>query len=217
MDRIEAFLREMDAQPAQILLEATIIQTTLNENNAFGVDFALFGGEDFLDFFETPTVDVPPGGVANSGVPIGFQDLQPSSDGGFGMSGAGNTGLGDATFRAGYVGDVGVFVRALDQVTDVMLLSNPKILALNRQRARVFVGTKVGYLQTVTVENQVAANGGVPRHRDRARHPPLHPEDNRVRLELSPRSRRPPSAARSPTSRSRTSPPTSSSPKATRR
>ena len=57
-------------------------------------------------------------------------------------SAAGNTGSGDATFRGGWIkNDIGVFIRALDEVTDVSLLSNPKVLALNRQRARVLVGT----------------------------------------------------------------------------
>lgn len=178
IERIEAFLREIDTRPAQVLLEATIIQTTINEANAFGVDFALLSGENFTDFFDIP-------GTENG---LGFQTGATPPDGsGFLVSDPGNTGAGNATIRAGFVGDVGVFVRALDQVTDVTLLSNPKVLTLNRQRSKVFVGTRVGYLETTVVENQVLQTvkfidtGIVLDIR------PFILRDGRVRLELSPK------------------------------
>jgi hypothetical protein len=64
----------------------------------------------------------------------------------------GNT-AGPGTLKAGLVnGDVAVFLRVLDEVTDVTIVSNPKILTLNRQPARVLVGTRVGYLNTVSTE-----------------------------------------------------------------
>jgi hypothetical protein len=40
----------------------------------------------------------------------------------------------------------------LDEVTDSTVLSNPKLLTLNRQAARVLVGRKVGYLNTTSTE-----------------------------------------------------------------
>ncbi|MFG0313739.1 MAG: hypothetical protein ACF8LL_06105, partial [Phycisphaerales bacterium] len=50
VDEIQALIDELDTKPAQILIEATILQTTLNEANAFGVDFALIQNLDFTDF-----------------------------------------------------------------------------------------------------------------------------------------------------------------------
>ncbi|MHC4614491.1 MAG: type II secretion system protein GspD, partial [Planctomycetota bacterium] len=67
------------------------------------------------------------------------------------------------------------------------LLSNPKILTLNRQRAKVFVGVKVGYLETTVVENQVLQtvkfidSGIILDIR------PYILRDGRIRLELSPK------------------------------
>ncbi len=49
--------------------------------------------------------------------------------------------------------DVAVFLRVLDEVTDSTIISNPKLLCLNRQPGRVLVGRKVGYLKTVTNSN----------------------------------------------------------------
>ena len=143
---VEGFLREADVRPPEVLLECTIVRTRLTEANAFGVDFAMFSGGDFGDFFTAPT----------GGNSIGVNGTL-SGDEAFGLSNAGNTGLGDGSLKVGAIlGDkIGVFLRALDRVTDVTLLSNPKVLVLNRQRAYVIVGTRVGYLETTVVENQV--------------------------------------------------------------
>jgi type IV pilus assembly protein PilQ len=188
-DRIESFLRELDTPPAQVLIEATIVQTRLNEANAFGVDFALLTDNAFVDFFNAPL----------GGVPIGFKTVIDEDSGnltepvlpkreGFVVSAPGNVAGGDATIKAGYIGsEVGVFIRALDEVTDVTLLSNPKILTLNRQRAKVFVGTKVGYLETTVVENQVLQT---IEYIDAGIILDIRPyilRDGRIRLELAPK------------------------------
>lgn len=40
IEEIASLISELDTKPAQILVEATILQTSLNEANAFGMDFA---------------------------------------------------------------------------------------------------------------------------------------------------------------------------------
>lgn len=153
---IEALIKELDTKPTQILVEATILQTTLNEANAFGMDFALIKNLDFTDFVGTggplsvvdalingqgetvdgTAVDVPANGRDSTGV----------------QSTVGNT-AGSGGLKAGFVnGDVGVFMRVLDEITDVTVVSNPKLLTLNRQPARVLVGTRVGYLNSTTTD-----------------------------------------------------------------
>ena len=64
----------------------------------------------------------------------------------------GNTG-GPGNFKLGLVaGDAAVFVRALDTVTDTMVLARPRLMALNRQRAQVLVGRRVAYLSTTSTD-----------------------------------------------------------------
>ncbi|NER83122.1 MAG: hypothetical protein F6K42_26925, partial [Leptolyngbya sp. SIO1D8] len=53
VDEIEKLIAQIDTRPAQVLVEATILQTQLNEANAFGVDFSIIGDLDFTDFTET--------------------------------------------------------------------------------------------------------------------------------------------------------------------
>ncbi|MBO6738737.1 MAG: hypothetical protein JJ916_02645 [Phycisphaerales bacterium] len=154
VDEIQALIDELDTKPAQILIEATILQTTLNEANAFGVDFALIQNLDFTDFVGVGgPLSVVDGLISGSGETVDGTAVDvPGGDGTALQSTPGNTS-GPATLKAGFVnGDVGVFMRVLDEITDVTVVSNPKLLTLNRQPARVLVGTRVGYLNSTTTD-----------------------------------------------------------------
>jgi len=157
VEEILGLLKELDTKPAQILVEATILQTALNEANAFGVDFALIKNLNFTDFVGNggplSVIDglISGAGELIDGTAVNARNGTTSDSGGVSSS-VGNT-AGPATLKAGLVnGDVAVFMRVLDEVTDVTIVSNPKILTLNRQPARVLVGTRVGYLNTVSTE-----------------------------------------------------------------
>ncbi|MCW5775792.1 MAG: hypothetical protein KIS87_05025 [Phycisphaeraceae bacterium] len=159
VEEIEGLLRELDTRPAQVLVEATIVQTQLNEANAFGVDFSIIADLSMGDFVNLggPLGSVD-GLIGGTGSRISGGSSQtvgiPGDDGRGGalVSTAGNSS-GPATFKAGIVyNDVAVFLRMLDEVGDTTIISNPKILTLNRMPARVLVGRKVGYLSTTTSE-----------------------------------------------------------------
>lgn len=154
IEEIENLLAELDSRPAQILIESTILQSTLSEQNAFGVDFSIIGSLDFLDFAggggPLSVVDGLIGGSSTS-----LSGEVPAPPGNYGsalQSTPGNTS-GPATFKGGIVsGDVAAFIRLLDEVSDTTILSRPNILTLNRQPARVLVGKKVGYLNTTSTD-----------------------------------------------------------------
>jgi len=57
--------------------------------------------------------------------------------------------------------DVGVFIKALEEITDVTLLANPKVLATNKQLGQVYIGTKLGYRDQATVSSGMATAGEV--------------------------------------------------------
>lgn len=155
VNEIQALIAELDTKPAQILVEATILQTTLNEANAFGMDFALIQNLDFSDFVGTGgPLSIVDGLINGQGEDIsGAKVGVPNGHGTGVQSTVGNTAGGSAGLKAGFVnGDVGVFLRVLDEVTDVTVVSNPKLLTLNRQPARVLVGTRVGYLNSTTTD-----------------------------------------------------------------
>jgi len=48
--------------------------------------------------------------------------------------------------------NVSFFINALEDVTDTAVLSNPKVLTLNKQPAEVIVGQEIGYITTTVSE-----------------------------------------------------------------
>jgi type IV pilus assembly protein PilQ len=147
IEAVGRMLEELDTRPVQILVEATILQTSLNEANAFGVDFSIIADFDYADFVSPlSAVDaLVGGGGAGSRIPA-------DGGGSAGVSTPGNIG-GPGTFKAGIVSnDVTVFIRMLQEVTSTTVISNPKVVTLNRQPGRVLVGRKVGYLQTTSTQ-----------------------------------------------------------------
>jgi type IV pilus assembly protein PilQ len=150
---VEKLLTEIDTRPAQVLVEATILETRVTEANAFGIDFSIIGDVDFLDFVNLGGArraadSLIRGGTGATG------GLSPTDNrAGAVSTSAGNTQDGRATVKVGVVaGPIGVFLRALDDVSDFTVLSSPKLLALNRMPSRVLVGQRVGYLNTTATE-----------------------------------------------------------------
>lgn len=152
---IARLIEDMDVRPQQVLIEATIIRARLSEDNALGIDFDFVGGIDFATLGATsPDISIaqqggagttlntgalPPGQFENTTVAVGTDLRSGVPSGGFTMGVIRNS--------------VGVFIRALEEVTDATVLANPKILALNKQRGEVIIGQRIGYrggVQTTT-------------------------------------------------------------------
>lgn len=155
VDEILAVIADLDVRPSQVLVEATVLSARLTEQNAFGVDISVLIDYEMADFLGSPanvidklTGKTPQvaGGGANQPV-----TTRIGTGGGL-QTGVGNTAA-EGGFKVGVVGDnVSAFVRALDQVTDTTVLANPKILVLNRQKADIQVGGRLGYLSTTQTE-----------------------------------------------------------------
>ncbi|MDX2017037.1 MAG: secretin N-terminal domain-containing protein [Planctomycetota bacterium] len=146
IEEIEKLLKQLDTRPQQILVESTILETRINEDNAFGIDFALVGNLNFTQFQDLGN---------DRGGPLKGVDRMLTGRAAQrreGVSSAltqsvGNVANGRGGVKAGIIlGDFAGFLRALDEVTDTTVLSSPKVLALNRQPARVLVGQRVGYV-----------------------------------------------------------------------
>lgn len=153
VEEIEKLIKQLDTKPSQVLVEATILQTALTEANAFGVDFSFLNDIEFTDFISVGG----PLGAANALIRGGSggdgEGVSPADNRAIaGTSTVGNT-TGPGGFKLGIVNDdFSLFVRLLDEVSDTTVLSNPKILAVNRAPGRVLVGERVGYLNTTSTE-----------------------------------------------------------------
>jgi type IV pilus assembly protein PilQ len=152
INEIVAVVEQLDVRPKQVLVEATVLQARLTEQNALGVDISILVDYDFNDMVGSPlnVVDKLIGGnvTGASGQPV---TTRIGSGGGL-QTGVGNT-QAPGGMKIGVLSDnVSAFVRALDQVTDTTVLANPKLLVLNRQRADLLVGGRLGYLSTTQTE-----------------------------------------------------------------
>lgn len=176
-------LSTLDTPPQQVLVEATILQSALDEANAFGVDFSVIGSMNFTDL--TNPLAAVNNLLGGSSPTSGFQPADNNA--GAIASSVGNT-TGPAGLKIGIVSDdVSVFLRVLDEVTDTTVLARPKLMALNRQRAEVLVGVKVGYLSTTSTETATTQNVQFLDTGIQLIFRPFITTDGMVRMELKPR------------------------------
>ncbi|MEA2708332.1 MAG: type pilus assembly protein PilQ [Phycisphaerales bacterium] len=190
IDAARRILADVDRRPQQILLEATILRATLNEDNALGVDFNILGGVDFNSLGASETTGL----IGNAGVkpvsPPGGGDAVIPTDGsrvhtaGTGQSFSGPIANG---LKVGVVSSsVSVFVAALEQLTDTTIMANPKVLALNRQQGEVFVGKEDGYYTTVTTETTTSQSVESLKTGTRLIFRPYVASDGFIRMEVHP-------------------------------
>jgi type IV pilus assembly protein PilQ len=176
-------LATLDTPPQQVLVESTILQSAIDESNAFGVDFSVIGSMNFTDLTN------PLAAVNNLLAGDSANGFQPADNNAGGIqSTVGNTATGPAGIKIGIVSDdISVFLRVLDEVADTTVLARPKLMALNRQRAEVLVGTKVGYLSTTSTETATTQNVQFLDTGIQLIFRPFISTDGMVRMELKPR------------------------------
>lgn len=147
---IDDLVRRLDIQPIQVLVEAVIMAVEVNRDTNLGINFAvltddsaqgmaLFGNGQVLSTNAgfTPSRTVNALGKIVGGIAPGF--------------------LGDNSgFKYGAINDrTSAFINALEQVGQVNVLASPRVLVLNKQRAEIQLGQRLGY-QTV-VQNLTSA------------------------------------------------------------
>src|SRR5206468_2553260 len=81
---------------------------------------------------------------------------------------------------------VGVFLTALEGVTDTTVLANPKILVLNKQKGEVHVGSELGYKTSVTTETLTASDVKFLETGTRLVFRPYVGESGNIRMEVHP-------------------------------
>jgi type IV pilus assembly protein PilQ len=135
---IKEMLERLDVKPKQVLVEATILSAVLHEDTDLGFDWNFMGGYE-LDGF--PAIN------SSVGAPVEIYGFAAVEDG----------------LRIGIKSEnIFGFINALETVTDVTVLANPKILALNKQEGSVLIGQNLGYRSSTTIgQGGVATEGQV--------------------------------------------------------
>src|ERR1700733_11035742 len=136
---IESTLRQMDQQPVQVAIDATIVEVTLNNELSYGVQFFLTnrnlglpGGQGSILNTQATAAPAPTTttNAAGNTVTSAVGPLINSMFPGF-------------NFLLGSQANPHMIIDALHSVTTVKVLSNPSLVVLNNQVATLQVGDSV--------------------------------------------------------------------------
>ena len=150
IEKAAKVLTDADVQPQQVRVEATILVTDVNEEDAFGLDISLVGKIDFSQVTGGPMAafnGLKSNSLNSNGT---YPDPVPASASTASLF---PTTEADPTLKMGVLAnDVAVFLQMLDQVKNTTVLARPSVTVLNRQKAQVNIGAKVGYLSTTQTQ-----------------------------------------------------------------
>jgi general secretion pathway protein D len=180
---IDQIIQKIDVRPVQVLIEAVIISVDLEHDTELGVNFALT--DNLANLLGT----VGTGTALNGNV--GFNPTQLLSAAGQIAQSATTdaTGFTSATngVKFGFVANnVTGFVRALETIGSTKILASPRILVLNKQRADIQLGSRLGFQTlsqnfTSTIQQVQFLNVGTL-----LRLRPFVSNDGMVRMEIHP-------------------------------
>jgi len=179
LDRVAAILKELDVKPDQVLIEATILRATLTEDNALGVDFNILSGIRFDHMGSTsPGIQsMTTGNVVGDTLNRNAATFRTDF----------NTAIPAGGMTIGFLSDkISMFVRALESVTDVTVLANPKLLVINKQRGEVMIGNRDGYITTTFTETTATQTVEFLETGTRLVVRPYIAKDGYVRMEIHP-------------------------------
>ncbi|AGA30584.1 secretin N-terminal domain-containing protein [Singulisphaera acidiphila] len=148
---IDEVVRRVDVQPPQVLIEAVILSVQLNNTQSLGINFsvvdniqhkALVGGSGAL--VNAAGGFTPARVLAAAPLPAPFTRVQPGELIP-GYTGS-NTGL-----KFGFISNnVSGFIEAIESLNKTNILASPRVLVLNKQRAEIQLGQRLGFKNTVT-------------------------------------------------------------------
>jgi type IV pilus assembly protein PilQ len=172
---IDKIVEALDVQPPQVLIEATLLSVNLDNAHQMGVNLALLGARPDL-------VVSGNGSTINSSAgfrPSALVTIDGKVQGGFTDNVHG--------LKFGVInGDLTGFVKLLETVGQTTIVASPKVLALNKQRAEIIIGSQLGYRTVTTTETASIQSVQFLDVGTQLRMRPFVQSDGRVRMELHP-------------------------------
>lgn len=177
LNKIMQAIEKIDVEPVQVLIEATILRAALNDDTQLGIDFTFLAGVDFQNVgstspagFDLTTGTLPADQLQDTTTAVGTDFQIPLDAGGF-------------TFGL-IKNNIAVFLRALEELTDTVVVANPKILTLNKQRGEMIVGRRDGFVTTTVTETAAVQSVEFLETGTQIRFRPYVLDNDQVRMEL---------------------------------
>ena len=124
-------IEALDVRPAQVLFEVTVAEITLGRGDEFGIDWGHVGGSTETTFGDPQAAD----SAIASGLLLRFVSLRNA--------------------------DIRAVLRTIASRSKVRVLSTPELLAMNNREARVLVGSRVPFVASTRLGNDVAIDRSV--------------------------------------------------------
>ncbi len=181
LQTIDDIIKKLDIQPLQVMVEAVILQVELDRNTTLGINFAVLNGPGRKAMAVI-------GNGADLATNVGFTPLVVANAAGQ-ILGNPSTGFPSDTngLKYGFVDNrVTGFIQALENIGEVNVLASPRVLVLNKQRAEIQLGQRLGYFTatqnlTSTVQQVQFLNTGTL-----LRFRPFITHDGMIRMEVHP-------------------------------
>ncbi len=176
---IEKIIKEIDVKPDQVLIETTILSATLTEDNLLGVNFNFLHHIDFdgLNSTSNGMTQLTTGTLTDI-LPAPLHHATTARTDFAAVPGGFTFGL--LTDR------IALFIQALETITDVKVLANPKLLVINKQKGEVMIGNRDGYLTTTVTETTATQTVEFLETGTRLIVRPFIARDGHIRLEVHP-------------------------------
>ena len=191
---VDKLIEQLDVPPVQVLIEAVIMTVTRTNSRDLGINYAVLdgAGRNLLTVGSGAAINaaagLDPSQVLNAGSPLRTLGATLVTEGGK-LAGDGSSGFAQNSggIKYGFVSDnVTGFIRALEQTGETDILASPRLLVLNKQRAELQLGDRLGFrtltqTQTSTVQKVEFLNVGTQLFLR-----PFISSDGMVRMEIHP-------------------------------
>ena len=156
--QIDQVVAEIDVRPMQVAIEAMILSVKLDDGNDFGVNFELLRNNPNLKLgWGTPLDTLASLKFDKGGLKFGFLDS-----------------------------NLGAFLNALESVGDTNVIATPRLMVLNKHRAEILIGEKLGYVSTTMTETSSTQSVEFLEVGAQLRLRPFISSDGLIRMEIHP-------------------------------
>ena len=200
INTIDDIVARVDVRPVQVVIEAVIMEAILEDGLKLGVNFSVLDGAGKAvtvlgsGAAINAAAGFTPAGVLTAAAGL-IDDVYPKNtvpppnDQSIQSGGALRKGFAnnDNGLKFGFVDDdVTGFIDALEQVGDINVLASPRVMVLNKQRAELIVGEKLGFLTMTVTETTSMQNFEQEEVGTQLRLRPFVAPDGMIRMEIHP-------------------------------
>ncbi|MBF0553830.1 MAG: type IV pilus secretin PilQ [Nitrospirae bacterium] len=150
MDNIDKMIRQLDKPPQQVLIEARIVEVSKGVNDSLGINWGILS-YDKSAASSGHTSGLGIGGTMGSLAGNSYLGTLPTV-----LSSAGTDGIALGFMNAAKTAGLDLKLQALEQTNEGKVLTNPRLLTLNLQKATISQGQSIPYPQ-MNAQGEISA------------------------------------------------------------